>query len=207
MNIRIPLFPLGIVVFPFSKYPLHIFEERYKKMVDKCLKEKSGFGIISQIGKEISKVGTFVLISEVLKKYDSGELDIIVKAEERFSVVEMTIGSNGYFVAVVEEYTDFPTSTDNLLLDEMQIKFENIIRKSNFHLEESFWINFENAKSKSFKIAEKSGLTLAQQQALLTIQNENERVSFLIDHFENIDKLISENSALKSIIVGDGFLN
>ncbi len=51
MKNTIPIFPLNLVVFPDSKYPLHIFEERYKILLQKCLTDNSGFGIVASIDK------------------------------------------------------------------------------------------------------------------------------------------------------------
>jgi Lon protease-like protein len=59
----IPLFPLNLVVFPNSRYPLHIFEERYKKMINDCLTDETGFGIVAPSGKELSKIGSYAVIS------------------------------------------------------------------------------------------------------------------------------------------------
>ena len=70
MQLKIPIFPLNLVVFPGSKYPLHIFEERYKRLLNKCLNSNTGFGIVSLIDKIISDVGVYVIISEVIKTYD-----------------------------------------------------------------------------------------------------------------------------------------
>ena len=81
---RIPIFPLAIVIFPNSKYPLHIFEPRYKKLINKCLAEKSGFGIVSRIGETVSDVGVYADIINVIKIYESGEMDIVIKGNWRF---------------------------------------------------------------------------------------------------------------------------
>ena len=42
---RIPLFPLNLVLFPGQTLPLHIFEERYKEMLKRCLRENIPFGV------------------------------------------------------------------------------------------------------------------------------------------------------------------
>jgi ATP-dependent Lon protease len=207
MDRKIPIFPLNIVVFPSSRYPLHIFEERYKKMINKCLSEESGFGIISIINGEISKVGSYVVITDLLKKYDDGKMDIAVKSLGRFFTLNMDTHKDGYFIADVEEYHDFSSEIDPMMLEQLRSKFENIITKVEFKLDDSFWTNYISTSSKSFKIAEKSGLSLEQQQTLLTFQNENKRISFLLGHFEKLDKEISKNAALKELIIGDGYLN
>ena len=43
---KIPLFPLNMVVLPFEKVPLHIFEPRYKKMISESIENNSPFGIV-----------------------------------------------------------------------------------------------------------------------------------------------------------------
>ena len=63
----VPIFPLNLVVFPGSKYPLHIFEERYKILINRCLEDNSGFGIVALIDKKISDVGVFVKVNQVIK--------------------------------------------------------------------------------------------------------------------------------------------
>lgn len=203
----IPIFPLNLVVFPKSRYPLHIFEERYKKMINRCIAENAGFGIISKVENELSMVGSFVIISNVLKKSDTGEMDIVVIGVGRFIVKDIKIHPDGYNVAEIDEYNDVPERVDEELLYEMQTMFEGIIDKIQFHLEDSFWTNYFNASSKSFKLAEKSGLSLKQQLELLTLQNENERIYYLISHYTNLNKQISENSLANSIIMGDGYIN
>ena len=47
MNDKIPIFPLPLVLLPGEKLPLHIFEEKYKKMIEHCLKNNKKFGIIN----------------------------------------------------------------------------------------------------------------------------------------------------------------
>ena len=207
MKSSIPIFPLKLVVFPFSLYPLHIFEPRYKKMINICMEENSGFGIVSKVNDEISSVGTYVVINNVLKKYDNGELDIIVKGGERFDIIRYDLHRDGYFVAEVVDYSDTDSATDYILLEKMQSKFEQIIEKVNFTLEKSFWKNYDKTELKSFKLAEKSGLSLEQQQVLLSLKDENARIAFLIEHFERLNKLIGENAAVKNIIMGDGYIN
>jgi ATP-dependent Lon protease len=194
-------------MFPKSKYPLHIFEERYKKMVNKCLDEKTGFGVIAQIGSDLSKVGCYVIIYDLLNKYESGEMDIIVEGKKRFKINNLTVNPDGYYFAEVESYSDITIPVDPYLVSQMLNKFKEILEKFNFQLEDTFWNIYKKSRRKSFKLAEKAGLTLEQQQQLLKIQNENERISFLIKHFEKLEDEITKNAAVRSIVLGDGYLN
>ena len=207
MNDTIPIFPLSLVVFPFSKVPLHIFEERYKKMINKCLFEKTGFGVVSLILNEISKIGSYVEIVSVESRNENGEMDIIVRGTGRFKILKTTNHPDGYIVATIAEYSDVSDDISVQLLKELRENFEGIINKINFTLEDTFWRNYDETELKSYKIAEKSGLNLKQRQKLLTLRKENERINFLLEHLTKLDKKISERVTAGAIIMGDGYIN
>lgn len=203
----IPLFPLNLIVFPNSRYPLHIFEERYKKMIARCLDDETGFGIVAPKEKELAKVGSYVVITQVLKRYKNGEFDIVVEAKNRFTINKVAVHQDGYLLADVDDYFDIQPDANPALLDQMEEIFEKLMDKYDFKLEDSFWSRYNSARFKSFKIAEKSGLSLEQQQTLLSLRDENRRISFLIEHFQKLDEEISKNIGLRNIILGDGYLN
>ena len=203
----IPIFPLNLIVFPGSKYPLHIFEERYKILIQKCLKENIGFGIVAFIDKRISDVGVSVKISNILKTYLNGEFDIVVEGIERFLISSTSLHQDGYYLASVEKYIDDSVLINPQLIDKLQTEFEEIIELANYNLEDAFWNNLKFTKNKSFKIAEKSGLSYVQQQELLILKNENERLNYLISYFNSIKDKVSSAESVKRIIVNDGFLN
>ena len=207
MNSTVPIFPLNLVVFPGSKYPLHIFEERYKILLQKCLKENSGFGIVAFIDKRISDVGVYVKVSDVLKTYINGEIDIVVQGIERFLINSTSLHPDGYYLAIVENYNDDSVLINPQLVDELQTEFEEIAELANYKLEDAFWINLKSSTLKSYKIAEKSGLSYEQQQELLILKNENERLNYLINYFTSIKTKVNGAGNLKRIIMNDGFLN
>ena len=207
MKNTIPIFPLNLVVFPDSKYPLHIFEERYKILLQKCLTDNSGFGIVASIDKRISDVGVYVKVTQILKTYLNGELDIVVQGVERFLINSTSLHPDGYYVADVEKYDDENIMIDPRLNDELKSEFEEIVELANYKLEDAFWNNLNSAKLKSYKIAEKSGLTYEQQQELLILKNENERLSYLINYFVLIKDKVDKAETVKRIIMNDGYLN
>ena len=86
----LPLFPLNTVLFPGMILPLHIFEERYKLMIQHCLDEDRPFGVsLIREGKEVGEraiphaVGTSALIASVTRA-DGGRMNIITIGHERF---------------------------------------------------------------------------------------------------------------------------
>ena len=88
--IDLPLFPLNTVLFPGMILPLHIFEERYKLMIEHCLAEERPFGVLLiREGKEVGgtavphTVGTTALIASVTRT-DRGRMNIVTIGLERF---------------------------------------------------------------------------------------------------------------------------
>lgn len=203
----IPIFPLKLVVFPGSKYPLHIFEERYKILIEKSLNENSGFGIINSFDSRISDIGVYVVIESVIKQYKNGESDIVVAGIERFIVSSTYLHPDGYYLAEVETFDDDGVEINNKLVEELQLEFEEIVELANYKLEDGFWNNLKIAKLKSFKIAEKSGLNHTQQQELLILKTENKRLEYLINYFVTIKNKVDSSLNVKKIIMNDGYLN
>ena len=205
---QIPIFPLALVIFPNSRYPLHIFEERYKILINKSLANNSGFGIVSKIGETISEVGVYVEVSNVTKIYESGELDIVVKGTWRFKRLELVMHPDGYFISDVNKLTDSDNEDVNYnLFFALKQRVQEMLRLANFSVNQGFWDALEKTNLKSFKIAEKSGLSILQQQELLTISSENKRLSYLLEHFGKLEEKLEENRMMREIILGDGFIN
>ena len=92
----LPLFPLNIVLFPNAVLPIHVFEERYKLMVQRCLDADSKLGVVliksgSEVGEpaEPHLTGTLGGIVRV-DRLDDGRMLISVAGEERFRILEIT---------------------------------------------------------------------------------------------------------------------
>jgi len=116
--VRLPLFPLHTVLAPGIVLPLHVFEERYRVMVRRCLDAKAPFGIVLiRAGSEVAPpdgeagelaiagVGTFAEIREA-SRYADGRWDLLVVGTGRFSVREIEAGREPYLVAEVDPQLD-----------------------------------------------------------------------------------------------------
>lgn len=75
---KIPLFPLHLFLLPGEKTQLHIFEERYKELINHCMEETNVFGIACNAHENSYNLGSMVRISKVIKRYNNGEMDIEV---------------------------------------------------------------------------------------------------------------------------------
>jgi len=75
-SLRIPLFPLNLVLLPGNKLPLHIFEPRYKKMIRDSMDHRTPFGIVLAKETGIARVGCTAEVIHLLKTYDDGRMDI-----------------------------------------------------------------------------------------------------------------------------------
>ena len=84
--VLLPLFPLPIVAFPDERVPLHIFEPRFKELMADCRAEGAHFGISSFVEGRIAPYGTEVELSQVLKEYDDGRLDVEVRGLRVYSI-------------------------------------------------------------------------------------------------------------------------
>jgi Lon protease-like protein len=204
---KIPIFVLKLVVFPNSYYPLHIFEERYKKMVTHCFENEIGFGIIDSPLDSENRIGSFVQVQQITKQYDNGEFDIIVKGIERFSVKQIFLASEGYYEAYVEPYYDNSEFAQPLLIERTIFQFKEILHSIKYDIGESFWDNFSTTNLKSFKLAEKTGLTYEDQIALLSMKEEEKRLTFLLQHFNKLKKYLNDKAVIDKIVKNDGYLN
>ncbi|MCU1239090.1 MAG: peptidase lon domain protein [Candidatus Solibacter sp.] len=101
----IPLFPLQLVVFPRTRVPLHIFEERYKEMVGIAIRDNSEFGIVLAKEEGIVNAGCTVLVDKVLEMYPDGRMDIMTRGERRFEIVRLS-EEKDYLQAEVEYFDD-----------------------------------------------------------------------------------------------------
>jgi Lon protease-like protein len=85
----LPLFPLNVVVFPRTRLPLHIFEDRYKEMVGDAIRDDSEFGIVLAKQDGIVNAGCTVAVEKVLEMYPDGRMDIMTVGKRRFEITAL----------------------------------------------------------------------------------------------------------------------
>ena len=84
LNLKIPVFPLSILPLPNELIPLHIFEYRYQQLLLDLEKGDINFGIYYAHGANVHSLGSLVRLESIIKRYDTGESDIVVKCIDIF---------------------------------------------------------------------------------------------------------------------------
>lgn len=108
---ELPLFPLHTVLFPGVPLHLHIFEERYKRMMHLCIETHQPFGVVlirrgaEALGPiaEPYEIGCSAQITQV-QRLDQGRLNITALGSERFRILSLIGKESPYLVGNVEPY-------------------------------------------------------------------------------------------------------
>src|SRR5688500_15747238 len=110
---EIPLFPLHSVLCPGIALPLHIFEPRYRLLIERCVAEEQPFGIVliregREVGGDsvaIAGVGTFAEIRKA-SRLEDGRFDLLVVGSGRFAIEDVDTEREPYIMASVRPLDD-----------------------------------------------------------------------------------------------------
>ncbi len=175
---RIPLFPLDVVLFPGMSLPLHIFEPRYKLMIQRCVQEKREFGVILALAEGLAKAGTTAAILSVVKTYPDGKMDILIEGRSRFEPLSV-IEEQPYLEATVNYLKD-QKFVENL---EERARLIDLYEKCHMliHGRAPNTIDLRPMATLAFQIAAALPFELEYRQALLERRAEWERQEGLLD--------------------------
>jgi Lon protease-like protein len=123
------LFPLGIVLLPGEVVPLHIFEERYKKLIGERL-EEGEFGIVLAEEDTVRECGTTARVAQLIEELDDGRMNVLVQGERRFRIVEVHDPDDheaDYLTAEVDFYRDSQPEAAVLVREGVLEVFEKML--------------------------------------------------------------------------------
>jgi Lon protease-like protein len=197
----IPIFPLGIVVYPGESLNLHIFEPRYKQLIAECNENKKPFGIPSVIENKVQDYGTMVTITEVTKVYDDGEMDIKTKGEKVFRILEVIkeIPEKLYSGAIV----NYPPNHEHGSAEVMR-RVVSSIRELYKMLKVEKDFKKEDEELNVYDVAHHIGLTLEQEYELLNLMHERQRQEYLKRHLTKVLPMVAEMESLKEKVKLNG---
>ncbi len=197
---RLPLFPLGLVLYPEERLPLHIFEPRYKEMTEGCLSSDSPFGIVFFDEGKMARVGCTARITHVLERYEDGRMDLLVGGETRFEVIDV-FDDEPYLTADVHLIDEPEEPPQQDILERVITQHMRLLELAGRTVRPSL---YENQVLLSYVIAPNAGLTPQQKQEILEIRAENKRIDYLIGHFESLIPKVERMDELRRRIQSNG---
>jgi len=201
----LPLFPLNVVLFPRSALPLHIFEERYKVLINECVGSRTPFGIVLARENGTADVGCTAKVSSVARRYDDGRMDIVVGGESRYRLLGYDNGRAPYLVGQIR-YIGEPDEEVDTDLAAGTIELYNALILAAYKSSGTLIALDRHEPGLSFVIAQKAGLDLARRQELLEIPGENGRLRMLKEYLTGLLPKLKRAEELQRVIKNDGYI-
>ncbi len=177
----IPIFPLGIVVFPNEDLNLHVFEPRYKQLVKDCFANKKPFGIPAVLNTGLKEMGTLVEIKEIVEVYKDGKMDIRTKGLQVFKMLDVvkTIPSKLYSGAIVNYPQNITLNNAGMMRSVMALitEFHKSIKvKKDFKIPTNELLSYD--------VAHHVGFTMQEEYELLGLYFEAQRLEYIKRHLQ-----------------------
>lgn len=184
-----PLFPLRTVLFPGGQLPLRIFEPRYVDLIRSCLRDSSSFGVVlirdgdeARLSEEYEVPRLFQLgtLAEIVdfNQLSDGLLGIVARGTRKFRLLESWLADDGLQWGRVEVLEDErPISVEDGYADLVTLLRELAQHPLVAKLKLS--IDFEDAGSVSYRLAELLPIEPEIKQSLLQLTSSRERLAEL----------------------------
>lgn len=198
MTDLLPLFPLGTVVFPGMPLPLHIFEERYRRMLKDRGESDPAFGIVLLRGgqetgtrQDVFGMGTAARIVS-RRPRRGGRADIVIEGTRRFDI-EAINWDLGYGLATIRWRDELVGDTERLsvamaaAIEQFQRYVHGVTRVTGHHFQ-GVQIS-DDPVAASFDLASRLPLHTWERQRLLELDRTDER-------FEQLRTLVEREVAL-----------
>lgn len=179
----LPIFPLNMVAYPGEQLNLHIFEPRYKQLINECFAENKSFGLPVVDDNTILDYGTEMQILNIQKRYPGGEMDIQVRGLHVFRVLEVVREVpdklfSGAIVSVLPNIEDKHSRLQHELEMLTEELFTLLDIRSNMEKPDFAFT--------SFRLAHYIGFTLKEEVELLRHMRETERQKLIVEHIKRI---------------------
>jgi ATP-dependent Lon protease len=178
------LFPLGIVLLPTERVPLHIFEPRYRELIGECIEEDREFGLVYADEGGVRETGTRARVAAILEQFDDGRLNILVVGGERFVVERLTRGRS-YLTAEIDDVDDEPGDVEAEARVVAAGAFRALAALAGAETEVD-----EDSPQLSFELAAQVELAADEKQFLLESRSEQERLERVAELLENARKTL-----------------
>ena len=196
-----PIFPLELVVYPGNELNLHIFEPRYKQLINDCAETKLPFGIPSVVNRAIGNLGTLMELLEITNVEPTGEMDIRTKGLKVFRIERLAkLYPGKLYGGAWVEYPANQTAGDPALMRTVLAGIKKLHTVLNV---DKPFRKVEDGLT-SYEVAHHLGLTLPQEYEVLGLFDERERQEYLQRHLEKVLPVVAEMEALKQKVKLNG---
>jgi Lon protease-like protein len=197
----VPIFPLGIVVYPGEDLNLHIFEPRYKQLINECFVEAKPFGIPTVLKDGLGERGTLVEVKEIVEVYPDGKLDIKTKGLKVFRILEVVKSiPDKLFSGAIVNYPENDDTKNITLLRKVVKNLKEL--HSVLKVDKSF--SKPDDELLSYDIAHHAGLSLEEEYELHGLLREDQRLEYLKRHTNKLLPVVNELETLKHRIKLNG---
>ena len=196
---EIGLFPLGMVLLPHERVPLHIFEDRYKELIQECVGAEQPFGLILAEEDELADVGTLARVEDVTRRFPDGRMNILVEGLQRFRVVELTDGRS-FATASVHELVDTDTGETVADTEALLAAFAELAEAADA---EAPSVSTEEDQL-SFRLATRVELENSPRQQLLELDSEGARTRYLTKLFSELKRSITRQAQVRGRAESNG---
>ena len=168
-----PIFPLPLVLLPTELAPLHIFEERYKRMINLCIEEGAEFGIVWLGDSGLADVGCTAHITELIDRMEDGRMNIVVRGGKPFRLLRR-VEELPYPAGDIELLEDEQDATDTHV-EAARSSYAEVVEKAT----DERPTNEDLADMDAYRMASTIELEPALKQRLLDCRSEDERLDIV----------------------------
>jgi Lon protease-like protein len=169
-----PLFPLGLVALPTELVPLHIFEERYKTMIGRCLDDGSEFGIVWMSEDGLRPVGCACEIAEVIERMEDGRINLIARGTRPFRI-EARQDELPYPAGTVEFLDDRAEQADDQAAEAAHEAYADLVNEATDRTPDMT----EIGEMSAYQMAATVEFGLDAKQGLLDLRSETARLKLV----------------------------
>ena len=193
-GVELPIFELPVVILPGELLPLHIFEDRYKRMIGHCLDNAEPFGIVFRDeGGNAHRIGCMARVTEVLERFEDGRMNVVVAGERPFKVLER-FEAPDFPAGEVEpiEAGDEPEQDDPEAASTAREAFAQLVTQVSGEPPDTGELEAEN----SYGIAARVELPPETKQALLELRSEPDRMRMLGNALRSLLAALARSSEI-----------
>ncbi|WEK36731.1 MAG: LON peptidase substrate-binding domain-containing protein [Candidatus Pseudobacter hemicellulosilyticus] len=198
----IPIFPLGVVIYPGEKLHLHVFEPRYKQLITECRESGKPFGILTVVNNRMQDMGTLVELTDIVQTYDNGEMDIKTQGLKVFRVLEVirSIPEKLYGGAIVNYPGNVEQVSDRELMQKVVAGVKELHRLLNISKD----FRKTDEELRAYDVAHHAGLSLEEEYEVLGLLQELQRQEYIRRHLQKVLPMLLEMEQLKEKVKLNG---